>query len=191
MTTMNLRKLNRNTHRDLGYIFFFLSIIYGLSGIALNHIDDWNPSYIIKNTEINIKTAPLIKENLNRANVISLLEAYTPKEKYKNHYFPNDNTLKVFIKDGNINIDLETGQGNIETSKRRPVFHQFNYLHYNPRKWWTIISDIYAISLMLLAITGLFILRGKNGITGRGAWLTGLGIIIPIIYLLLYYWKVF
>ena len=188
---MNLRKLNRNTHRDLGYIFFFISIIYGLSGIALNHIDDWNPSYVIKNTEVNIKAAPLKKENLNRTNVISLLEDIAPGEKYKNHYFPNNNTLKVFVKDGNINVDLETGQGNIETSKRRPVFHQFNYLHYNPRKWWTIISDIYAISLMLLAITGLFILKGKNGITGRGAWLTGLGIIIPIIYLLLYYWKVF
>ena len=188
---MKLRKLNRNIHRDLGYIFFFLTIVYGLSGIALNHINDWNPSYIIKNAEIIIKTAPLDKETLDRTNIISLLETYTPKEKYKNHYFPNNNTLKVFIKDGNIIIDLESGQGNIETSKRRLVFHQFNYLHYNPQKWWTIISDIYAISLMILAISGLFILKGRNGITGRGAWLTTLGIVIPIIFLLLYYWKVF
>jgi hypothetical protein len=66
-----------------------------------------------------------------------------------------------------------------------------NYLHYNPKKWWTVISDIYAISLILLATTGLFIIKGKNGIKGRGAWLTGLGIIVPVVYLLLYYWKVF
>lgn len=188
---MKLRKLNRDLHRDLGYIFFFMTIIYGLSGIALNHIDDWNPSYVVKSSEIKIDNSLLNKDELNRENIIGLLKKYVPEEKYKNHYFPNDNNLKIFIKDGSINIDLETGQGIIETSKRRPVFHQFNYLHYNPRQWWTIISDIYAISLMLLAITGLFVLKGKNGITGRGAWLTGLGIIIPIVFLLFYYWKVF
>ena len=44
---------------------------------------------------------------------------------------------------------------------------------------------------MLLAITGLFILKGKNGITRRGAWLTALGIVVPIIFLLINYWKVF
>ncbi len=187
---MKLRKLNRNLHRDLGYIFFFMTLIYGLSGIALNHIDDWNPSYIIKYKEVKIEKS-LSKSVLDKKTVIDLIHEYATGEKYKNHYFPNDVTLKVFLKDGNMNINLETGKGYIETSKRRPIFHQANYLHYNPHKWWTVLSDIYAISLLLLAITGLFILKGKNGITGRGAWLTGLGIILPIIFLLVYYWKVF
>lgn len=188
---MKLQKLNRNIHRDLGYIFFFLSVIYGLSGIALNHIDDWNPSYNIKYSKITIKPSTLKKENLNRAKIISLLETYAPNEKYKNYYFPDDSTLKVFVKDGNLVLNLETGQGYLETSKRRPILHMSNYLHYNPKKWWTAISDIYAISLILLASTGLFIIKGKKGIKGRGAWLTGLGIVVPIVYLLLYYWKVF
>lgn len=187
---MKLRKLNRNVHRDLGYIFFFLTVIYGLSGVALNHLNDWNPSYVIKNQEISIEQ-PLSKENLSRKKVIALIEAYAPNEKYKNHYFPEDNMLKIFIEDGNVILNLESGQGFIETSKRRPVLHPSNYLHYNPHKIWTWISDIYAISLIILAITGLFIIKGKNGITGRGAWLTGFGILIPIIFLLFYYWKVF
>jgi hypothetical protein len=29
-------------------------------------------------------------------------------------------------------------------------------------------------------------IRGKKGITGRGAWLTAAGIIIPLIFLLVY-----
>lgn len=188
---MKLRKLNRNIHRDLGYIFFFITIIYGLSGIGLNHIDDWNPNYIIQHSEINVNQNLLNKDKLDKNRVIDIVKKIATGEKYKNYYFPNENTLKIFIKNGNINIDTKTGVGYIETSKRRPVFHQFNYLHYNPGKWWTVISDIYAISLMLLAITGLFILKGKNGITGRGAWLTAIGIIIPIVFLLLYYWKIF
>lgn len=187
---MKLRKLNRNLHRDLGYIFFFLTVIYGLSGIALNHIDDWNPSYVVKYEELKIEEN-INQENLNRDQTLSLIKKYTPGEEYKNHYFPDEENLKIFIEDGNINIDLTTGKGYIETSKRRPVFHQANYLHYNPHKMWTLISDIYAVSLILLAFTGLFILKGKNGITGRGAWLTAIGIIVPIVFLLIYYWKVF
>jgi len=39
----------------------------------------------------------------------------------------------------------------------------------------------------VLAISGLFILKGKNGITRRGAWLTAAGIIVPIVFLVMYY----
>jgi len=40
--------------------------------------------------------------------------------------------------------------------------------------------------LIILAFTGLFILKGKNGITGRGAWLVSAGIIIPLVFLFMY-----
>ena len=40
---MSIRKWIRVIHRDMGYIFFGMSLIYGISGIALNHLDDWNP----------------------------------------------------------------------------------------------------------------------------------------------------
>jgi len=188
---MKIRKLNRDLHRDLGYIFFAMTVIYGLSGIALNHMDDWNPNYIIRSKEISSDITTVDFKSLKRENVISLLNEVAPGEKYKNHYFPEEGTLKIFIKDGSIQLDTQTGQGKLETSKRRPIFHQFNYLHYNPRKWWTILSDIFAGSLILLAFTGLFVLKGKNGITGRGAWLTSVGILVPLFFLLLYYWNVF
>jgi hypothetical protein len=187
---MKLRKLNRDLHRDLGYIFFAMTVIYGLSGIALNHIDDWNPNYIIRKKEITADISKTNFQNISRENVEILLKEIAPDEKYKNHYSPSDGMLKIFIKDGSIELNTQSGIGVVETSKRRPVFHQVNYLHYNPRKWWTIFSDIFAGSLVLLALTGLFVLKGKNGITGRGAWLTSVGIIIPLIFLLLYYWNV-
>nr|MDA3781052.1 PepSY-associated TM helix domain-containing protein [Bacteroidales bacterium] len=79
----------------------------------------------------------------------------------------------------------------LETSKRRPIFHQFNYLHYNPKKWWTIVSDAFAGALIILALSGLFILKGKKGIKGRGALLTSIGILIPLAFLLMYYWNLF
>jgi uncharacterized membrane protein YhdT len=47
-------------------------------------------------------------------------------------------------------------------------------------------ADIHAVVLLILAVMGLFVLKGKKGITGRGAWLTGAGILAPVIFLSLY-----
>lgn len=107
---------------------------------------------------------------------------------YKNHYFPSENILKVFIKDGSVYINLTTGQGIIEMTKRRMLFREVNYLHYNPIKYWTWYSDIFAGALIILGLSGILIPKGDKGITRRGAWLTLLGIVIPGIYLFIYFY---
>jgi hypothetical protein len=38
------RKLFRALHRDIGYVAVSLTLAYALSGLAVNHIDDWRPS---------------------------------------------------------------------------------------------------------------------------------------------------
>jgi len=182
---INIRKWLRIFHRDLGYIFFGMTVIYGLSGIAVNHIDDWNPNYRIATQEL--KLAPMDKANLTKEKTLEILAQVNEKDNYKKHYFPDSTTLKIFIKSGSVTMDIATGEIYIEKLTRRPVFHLVNYLHYNPKKWWTLFSDIFAGTLIFFAISGLFMVRGKKGITGRGAWLTALGLIIPAIFLFLYY----
>jgi len=183
---MNWRKINRVLHRDFGYFFVATSIIYGLSGIALNHIKDWNPNFVISNTEFQV-SGPINKNAITDTWVLDIINQYDDKENYKKYYFPAENRLKIFLDGGSAIINLDTGQGFIEKIRRRRIFYETNYLHYNPGNWWKWFSDIYAGALILLAITGLFILKGKNGIKGRGAWLTILGLIIPlfILYFLL------
>ena len=184
---MKWRKWNRIIHRDLGYIFFFTTIIYAVSGIAINHLNDWNPNYIITTKEIQAE------QNLTRAelteNVVRKLLAENGEEGgYKKHYFPDSSTMKAFIKGGTLTIDMDSGWGIIEKTRKRPILGPMNYLHYNPVKWWTIFSDIFAGALLILAVSGILIIKGKKGILGRGLWLTALGIIIPVIYLLIYYY---
>ncbi len=53
----------------------------------------------------------------------------------------------------------------------------------------TWFSDFYAGSLVLISITGLFIIKGKNGIKKRGAVLTIAGSIVPLIFLIIYLWS--
>ena len=185
---MKLRKLNRVLHRDLGYIFFGLTIVYSISGIALNHLHHWNPNYIIKHKEVEIGYT-LNKEDITKSKAIDILEIFGEGKNYKKYYFPSENVLKIFIKEGSVTVNINSGKGFIESIKRRPLFKDLNFLHYNnPKQLWTWVSDIFAFALILVAITGLFILKGKNGITKRGAWLTLSGVILPILFLLFYSW---
>ena len=121
---MKLRKLNRITHRDLGYLFFAMSIIYGLSGISLNHIKDWNPSYIIDNKIVNSN----LTEDSGKDMVLSFLESIGEKDSYKKHYYPSSSKLKVFIKNGSVTVNTKTGEAHIEKLTRRPIFYEFNWL---------------------------------------------------------------
>ena len=52
---MKWRKWNNIIHRDLGYLCVGLTIIYAVSGVAVNHVQDWNPNYIIEKQEKQIK----------------------------------------------------------------------------------------------------------------------------------------
>ncbi|MBE9481586.1 MAG: PepSY-associated TM helix domain-containing protein [Bacteroidetes bacterium] len=178
------RKWNRIIHRDFGYFFFGMTIIYALSGIAINHIRDWNPNYVIKTQNISVN----VPDEINKSEVLNILKILDEEKNYKKHYFPKEDQLKVFLKNGTLTLNLNSGNGIIEKVKVRPIFKPVNYLHYNPIKWWTWFSDIFAGALILIAISGLFILKGKKGITKRGAWLTILGILIPVIYLLIFYY---
>lgn len=182
------RKWFRVVHRDFGYLFFGLTLVYSISGIALNHLNDWNSNYIIIRKEITLKEPGKINPGISKAEVRVLLEEFGEADNYKNHYFPQSGQLKIFLKGGSAVINTETGNGLIERTTRRPFFREMNYLHYNPQVSWTWISDIFAGALIILAITGLFLVRGAKGITGRGAWLTLLGIMIPVIILIIFFY---
>ncbi len=104
----------------------------------------------------------------------------------KHYYFPSGNILTIFIEGGSVRINTKTGEGTVEKISKRPLFYQVNFLHYNPGKWWKYFSDIFCVALILVTITGLFLVKGKNGITRRGAILTAIGIILPLLFLFIY-----
>ncbi len=183
---MKWRKINRILHRDFGFFFFGMTIIYAISGIALNHLHHWNPNYVIDNRTENIKLH-IDKANFSQNQALKILEEANVNSTYKQHYFPAEDELKIFVTGGSVAVDLNTGEAYVETISRRPFFRELNFLHYNnPRKLYTWFSDIFAASLILIAITGLFIIKGKKGITGRGAWLTIAGILVPVLFLIGY-----
>ena len=182
---MNFTKFNRITHRDIGYLIAGLTIIYAVSGIALNHKHDWNPNYIIENREFTT-TINFTRETISQETAQDILKRISGDLEYKTYYFPSGNILTIFIEGGSVRINTRTGAGVIERISKRPLFYQINFLHYNPGNWWKYFSDIYCAALVVVTITGLFLVKGRNGITRRGAILTVIGIILPLLFLFIY-----
>lgn len=182
---MNLLKLNRIIHRDAGYLVAGLTIIYALSGIALNHKHDWNPNYIIENHAFTTGFK-FTRETLDDDIIKQILKSAPGTPEYKTHSFPSGNMLTIFVEGGTVRVNSYDGTAIVERISKRPVFYEINFLHYNPGRWWKYFSDLFCVVLILVTITGLFIVKGKNGITRRGAILTITGIILPLIFLLIY-----
>jgi len=182
----SLRKWSRILHRDIGYFFIGTTLIYAISGIALNHMSDWNPNYSVTlkhfETDLNLTNTPQVKET-----ILTLLDDVDNRTNYKKHYYPNSNQVKIFLKGGSsVLVNVKSGKGVAEYLRKRPIIFESNYLHYNPNRIWTWFSDAFAAALILFAITSFFMVKGKKGISGRGGIYTLLGFLIPILFLLLY-----
>jgi len=171
-------------HRDVGYLAVGLTLAYGISGLAVNHRADWNPNYRMSKEFVNIApiTATTTPEIVADA-VARLHLDGAPR----NSFQPDAQTLQLFYKTRVVHVDLPTGKVMIESTRPRRVLYEMNQLHLNgPKGAWTYMADLYAVALILLAITGLFVLKGTLGITGRGGWLTAAGVLIPAVAWWLY-----
>ncbi len=76
-----------------------------------------------------------------------------------------------------------TGQVTDEGQRARFLLRAANWLHLNRgKRAWTYVADAYAAGLMLLAVSGMFMIAGKKGLFGRGALLVSLGVAVPVLY---------
>ncbi len=179
---MGWRRWNHILHRDFGYFCIGLTIIYAVSGIAVNHTSHgFNPSYTI---EKSVTTVSALQggETVDANYIDKVLGELQTGEKLKNAAMLSPETIRVFTETNTIDIDFRTGKATLEKVKRIPLLFEWNYLHLNKAKgMWTWIADIYGVALTLLAVTGLLMIRGRN--KRRGVILTLAGVLLPIAYL--------
>lgn len=173
-----IRAWLRFIHRDLGYFFVGITVIYSISGIILNHKKNGqDPAY-----ETSYKTL-----QLEASLTPSLLTSYWSEninEYSLNKVLPNGNRYSVYLNGGLGTYDPVSGKLEFEVYKKKEWVYFINKLHYNSKKGWTLMADIFAIVMLIFAISGMFIVPGKKGITGRGKWLVLIGILIPFLFFL-------
>lgn len=184
---MHWRKLIIATHRDVGYFFAGLTVMYAISGVAVNHIDDWNPNYVIRREVVEVGVLPFGEAPELGSEVLSRMGI---TEEPRSVVRMSQDQLKVFLEQRTLTVELPGGRVVDEHARRRFAFFEVNYLHLNHGKgFWTWFADIYAVGLLVLACTGIFIITGKKGLGGRGRWLLIAGLVIPIVYLFLAVWR--
>ena len=181
---MRLRKLIIATHRDVGYLLAGMTVLYAISGVAVNHIDDWNPNYVLRTRTVNVGE---LRDAPRYELAARVLERMGVGEEPREVVRMSPGELKISLDGRTLTVGLPGGEVRDEVFRRRFVFFETNYLHLNRGKGlWTWIADLYAVGLALLACTGIFIITGKKGLGGRGLVLLIIGLAIPLVYLV---WK--
>lgn len=129
-------------------------MIYGISGIAVNHISNtFNPSYTIE--KLSATGPPLLTgAQPDMDYILLVLKAVREEGLYKNAALVSPGTMRIFVEGNTIDIQLKTGELTMEKVQRKPLLFIVNYLHLNKAKGtWTWLADIYGIGLIFLALT--------------------------------------
>jgi hypothetical protein len=170
----------RAVHRDAGYIAVGLTFVYAVSGLAINHIGQWDPNFKSVVSRHQLAGALPADEKAAVRKVLAELEvAEAPRDGYRE----SDGTLQIFTDERTIVVDPKTLVAVEKAEKPRFFLRLANWLHYNRGKSaWTFIADGYAVFLLFLATSGMFMLKGRKGMIGRGAVLVLLGAAVPFLY---------
>jgi hypothetical protein len=171
----------RAVHRDFGYLAIGFTVIYAISGIAQNHIEDWGEvSYKSYEKTIHIAAIPddasddvAIKAVADAAGLGKPTGTFRAGDEVRLEYA---NGAKVTA----IGTDVT-----IQGRERRSFIGAANWLHTaRNKKGWRYVADLYAVLLLYLAISGIFMIKGKLGLKWRGALLISAGVAVPVIAVL-------
>ena len=178
------QKLIRNIHRDFGYFYVGLIVSFAFSGILMNHREHWHPEKYTIDTEV-IQVELPDESQISEEYAENLGKELGIDDKMRRHSVKKG-TFKISFEKHDVEIDMETGVGEIVAFNKTPIISQTMKLHKNTSNWWIYYSDIFGISLILIAITGtLMVTHGKNTFKKRGWKLAAAGLIFPLIVLVI------
>ncbi|MDH6343029.1 hypothetical protein M2480_001431 [Parabacteroides sp. PFB2-12] len=173
-----LTKWARILHRDLGYLMVGLSLVYAISGILLNHMDGKDPAFRTETGSITLSPS-LDNEGVTAAwNGQKGLPALRKVQKVDDEHY------RLLLESGIGVYNKKSGAAEYEKYTKREFVYWINRLHYNKVKGWSPMADIFAGTLIFFALSGLIMVKGKNGLAGRGKWYLMIGILIPVLYIL-------
>ncbi|APR82214.1 Hypothetical protein A7982_07563 [Minicystis rosea] len=180
---LSFRGLSRAIHRDLGHLAVGLTVVYAASGLAVNHIADWEPSFA-SYQETRELGGPIAGNDDEAAVAVRarLGIADAPRDVYR--AAPDD--LQLVYDKRTLHVNTQTGRVLDEGQRPRFFLRAANWLHLNRgKKAWTYVADFYAAGLLLLALTGIVLNTGRRGLFGRGGILILVGAGIPVAYVAL------
>lgn len=167
----------RAFHRDFGYLAIGFTVIYAISGIAQNHIEDWGE--VSYKTFESTKTIEPISDDATDEAAFAKIGALVDFGKPTATFRAGDEVRLEYANGSKVTaIGSEV---TIQGRERRAFIGAANWLHTaRNKKGWKYVADVYALLLLYLAISGIFMIKGKLGLKGRGALLISLGVAVPV-----------
>lgn len=188
--------LLRSLHRDLGYLFIGVTLIYSVTGFILSArglgwfkeeysfktilernvaIENFKENLIYEAEKGKLdyiyttETQKALKININRLSFI--------KKENNRLYFEYAQNLKIIynVIDGKTDIYYKAYPPYIEIFIR-------SHLSTNNNIWY-YLAMIYSIVLAFFAFSGIVIVRGKHSFKKRGVYLTAIGVFTIFIFL--------
>jgi hypothetical protein len=172
----------RAIHRDFGYLAVGLTFIYALSGIAINHLGEWDPNFksVVESSQVD---GPF-SEDPEALEAQLVRHLGLEEDEVRAAFFDSDTVFELSLEESTARLDTATGRLSVASKEPRFFLRVANWLHYNRGKSaWTYIADGYAVMLLYLAASGVFMLKGKKGFWGRGGILILIGAAVPIAYI--------
>jgi len=172
----------RAIHRDVGYLAIGFTLIYAVSGIAQNHIEDWGEvSFKPLERTVAITALPLeISDAEAIARVASAAGLGPPTASLR-----AGDEIRLDYAGGSKVVAIGERM-TIQTRERRALIGVANWLHTARGKpAWKYLSDGYAVLLVYLAISGMFMIKGKLGLAWRGTIVIALGVLVPVLYVVI------
>ena len=175
----------RDTHRDLGYFYVGLIIAFAFSGIFLNHRQAWHPSKYTSEVKSISTQMPASEEEITKEFVDELNKKLSINDVVR-RFKVDKGKFEVSFEKHDLKLDAKSGAGELITYKKVPVLAQMTQLHQDTSKWWIYYSDIFGLAMLVIAITGMFMIpNGFLSFKERGWKLALTGLIFPLIFLFL------
>jgi hypothetical protein len=127
---------------------------------------------------------PQKEEDINEKFVEGFTKQLVIKDKYR-RFFIRNGELRLSYEKHDVNINIKSGQGEIIQFMKTPLVAQSVQLHKDTSAWWIYYSDAFGLAMIVIAVTGALISKGKFGFGARGWKLTLIGVIFPLVFLFL------
>ncbi|RXJ70097.1 hypothetical protein CRV08_00610 [Halarcobacter ebronensis] len=192
----SLSNMMRSLHRDLGYFFIGVTLLYSITGFILSarglgwfKVEYNFTTFISKDIQKDQFKKQLIVEAKNgKFDKIYTKETFKAVEKnIKNlEYKGEENYILHFNRSGKFDIKYNqiTGESQIKYKDYPPYLKLFTNTHMtNNENVWFYLALVYSVVLAFFAISAMFIVKGKYGFKRRGVYLTSLGFLTVFIFI--------
>ncbi|MBN2727678.1 MAG: PepSY-associated TM helix domain-containing protein [Bacteroidales bacterium] len=176
-------KLNRQFHRNGGYLIVGIVCFFAITGILLNHRSSLKIGYSTTVSEYQLDafdTDTILRRHVN--DMLMKIDTSAQMRAFQ----LNEDQLQIFINSGNVTIKEKNGEAEKVVWSHNQTWQTIKNLHMASfHSLWKWVSDFFALCLIFVAITGLYMAKGRNSFRKYGWRVFAVGSLIPILLVII------